>query len=90
MMDNQQHRAGLSLGDGGSALIPLALQIKEVQRELAMRASVYPGLVKAEKMTEGDAARHMAVMEAALHTLQILRIEGAALGRINDLIQKGV
>lgn len=50
--------------------ITISEQEKEVQREIAMRKKVYPGLVAKGKMTEADAAHRIAVMEAVLQTLQ--------------------
>lgn len=50
--------------------ISMTEQEKEVQREIAMRKKVYPGLVAKGKMTEADAAHRIEVMEAVLQTLQ--------------------
>ena len=50
--------------------ITVSKQEKEVQREIAMRKKVYPGLVAKGKMTETEAAQRIAVMEAVLQTLQ--------------------
>ncbi len=50
----------------------LADQIKEVERELEMRAQVYPRLVKQGKMTAFAMADRMANMMAVLATLKAL------------------
>lgn len=50
--------------------ISMTEQEKEVQREIAMRKKVYPGLVAKGKMTEADAAHRIEVMESVLQTLQ--------------------
>lgn len=54
-------------------MISIEQQIAEVQRELAMRSQVYPGLVSKKKMRQGEADMHMARMQAALKTLEYLR-----------------
>jgi hypothetical protein len=52
--------------------IPLAEQIREVQREIAMRERLYPGWVKNGQLSRHDAARNIARMQAVLKTLQSL------------------
>lgn len=44
-------------------------QIEEVERELAMRRQVYPGLTGRGKLRQRDADEHMRRMEAVLGTL---------------------
>lgn len=58
---------------------PLAQQIAEVKRELALRERVYPGFVARQKMTQEAANEHMARMKAALHTLLKIEAEGRLL-----------
>ena len=50
--------------------ISIRMQIDEVKRELAMRASVYPSQVRRGAMRQGVADEHMARMQAVLETLQ--------------------
>lgn len=54
-------------------MIPISQQIAEVQRELAMRSQVYPGLVAKKKMRQGEADLHFARMTAALKSLEWMR-----------------
>ena len=49
---------------------PISQQINEVERELSLRRSVYPGLVTRGKMRQSEADEHLARMEAVLATLQ--------------------
>lgn len=49
--------------------ISLSAQIKCVEREIAMRKRVYPGLVIKGKMTEGQKDREIATMQAVYQTL---------------------
>jgi hypothetical protein len=51
------------------AKVPIAGQIAEVQRELALRANAYPRLVGSGKMRQGEADLCMRRMEAVLATL---------------------
>lgn len=55
---------------GDSLPICLAAQVKEVQREIALRRRVYPRLVEGGRMTQAAANRQIAVMEAVLFTLE--------------------
>lgn len=48
----------------------LEAQIAEVEREIALRKNVYPGLVFRRKMREAEAAEHLLLMECVLLTLQ--------------------
>jgi hypothetical protein len=45
-------------------------QIKCVEREIAMRRRVFPRLVERQKMSQGEADREIATMEAVLRTVQ--------------------
>lgn len=56
-----------------SVKISLNQQIASVERELAMRRRVYPGLTLRKKMTYARAAFEIAAMEAVRATLQSLR-----------------
>lgn len=49
--------------------ITLADQVACVEREIAMRRAVYPGLVARERMSQAKADREIAAMEAVLETL---------------------
>jgi hypothetical protein len=48
-------------------------QIAEVERELALRSRVYPGLVAKNKMRQSEADEHTRRMQAVLATLRSLR-----------------
>ena len=52
--------------------IPLARQIEEVERELALRAMVYPRLVAKGEMRSVVADDHVAQLSAVLATLRWL------------------
>jgi len=52
-----------------AAKIPIASQIAEVKRELALRANTYPRLVAAGKMLQGEADLCTQRMQAVLATL---------------------
>ena len=56
----------------GRAMVSVADQIAELRREVAMRRNVYPKRVVAGAMTQGDADRKMAVLEAAIATLRFI------------------
>lgn len=43
-----------------------AEKLAEVKREIRMRHSVYPKLIKGKKLTEADAARQIAILEAVV------------------------
>ena len=49
--------------------VPIAGQIAEVKREIALRASVYPRLIATSKMRPGEAELCTRRMEAVLATL---------------------
>lgn len=55
-----------------SVRISIGAQIAEIERELRMRAQVYPGRVAAGKMRQEDADDQAATMRAALSTLQVV------------------
>ena len=50
----------------------LAVQIKAVEREIAMRKAVYPKRVATKAMKPETAAHEIAAMEAVLKTLRSL------------------
>ena len=56
-------------------MISLEDQVKEARREVALRKVVYPKQVKRGTMTDGQAAYHLAAMEAIVRTLERLEIE---------------
>lgn len=51
-------------------MIPLADQIKCVGREIGLRKNVYPRRVARGQMTDADATRELATMEAVYETLK--------------------
>jgi hypothetical protein len=53
-------------------MISLDKQIAEVKREIALRKSVYPGLIMRRRMRQGEADEHIARMEAVQRTLEWL------------------
>src|SRR5262245_61805311 len=55
----------------------LGLQIKEIDREIALRRSVYPGLVHKRKMTQSVADMHVEIMGAAKRSLEWLQTNEA-------------
>lgn len=59
--------------EGEPPTISLALQIKAVQRELAMREGVYPKRVASRAMTQDKADYQIAAMRSVLATLEGLR-----------------
>ncbi len=56
-----------------STKVGLPDQIKEAERELAMRKSAYPKWVEAKKMTQEDADRHINAMAYIVSTLKFLQ-----------------
>lgn len=50
--------------------VHLPEQIACVEREIAVRKSVYPRMVAFKRMSEAKASREIAAMEAVLKTLQ--------------------
>ena len=56
-------------------MIPLAEQIAEAQRELALRRKCYPAWVKSGKLDEGEAKYQICVMEEIVRTLMRLDAE---------------
>ena len=65
-------------------MIPLAEQIAEVQRELALRKQCYPGWIKRGTLDAGDAKRQILVMEEVLRTLLRLDAEQRQLSLFGD------
>lgn len=66
--------------------IGLAQQIAEVERELALRNNVYPGLVARKKMRQGEADAHVARMQAVLKTLRWLHAQAPGEPRTADML----
>ncbi len=52
--------------------VPLAKQVAELKREIALRHAVYPRLVYAGKLQAANAAYRIAAATAALQTLQAI------------------
>jgi hypothetical protein len=50
--------------------IPIAAQIKCVQREIGLRVGVYPRLIETGKLTKAEAEYELAAMRAVLETLK--------------------
>jgi hypothetical protein len=63
-----------------AAHISILDQVKEAQRELALRRKVYPKMVQRQLVTEGQAAARIATMEAIVKTLQLIQF--AQTGRV--------
>lgn len=59
-----------SLFASGALPVPLAAQIKEVEREIAQRERVYPRWVADGRMPQTTADRQIEVMRAVLATLK--------------------
>lgn len=53
--------------------IPLSVQIGELERELKMRESVYPGQVEAKKLKQHIADRQLNILRECIRTLKELR-----------------
>lgn len=53
--------------------ISIDQQVAEVQREIALRRKVYPDLVRAGKLRQGEADLCLNRMEAVLNTLTYMR-----------------
>ncbi len=64
-------------------MIPLRAQLEEVNRELAMRARVYPRWIERGNLTPQKAARSVACLEATRDLLRdlIAKEESLPLGR---------
>jgi hypothetical protein len=56
-----------------TAPIPLQAQIVELERELALRARVYPRFVASGKMSQKAADHHTDCLRAAIETLKRLK-----------------
>lgn len=57
-------------------LPPLAEQIAEVRREIAMRERNYPGFVRRGLVTQARADQQLLLMRAVLTTLELLLSKG--------------
>ena len=57
--------------------VTLVQQIQEVERELSLRAAVFPRQVYAKKMRQGEADEHMTRMQCVLATLKWLQANEA-------------
>jgi hypothetical protein len=55
-----------------ASAIPLAAQLAEARRELALRKAVYPKLMRADHLGAGIAAQRIALQEAIIATLVAL------------------
>lgn len=55
---------------GGTLPITLDAQVKEIEREIALRRRVYPRWTEAGKLSQAAAERQIAVMEAVAATLR--------------------
>lgn len=55
--------------EGAEPPVTLADEIAEVRRELRLRYRHYPRWIEAGKMTEAEARRHIAVLDAVLTRL---------------------
>lgn len=53
-------------------IYPYSEQLREVRREIAYRQRMYPQRVADRKMTQTQADRHMALMQAVAETLEPL------------------
>ena len=64
---------------------------REIEREVAMRRSVYPGLVASGKQTQAAADRRIAVMEAVARLIKKLESYdeegGAGARRLRDFLR---
>jgi hypothetical protein len=56
-------------------MITLAEQIAEAQRELALRRHLYPGWIKAGRLSREDANRQLLAMSEIVRTLERLEVE---------------
>lgn len=68
--------------------ITLEDQIKELERELGMRETVYAGLIKAGKLTKDQANKQYLAMQEALKTLHTYRDLNKDLKGILELFYK--
>lgn len=60
-----------------SAPIPLDRQIAAAEREVALRRNAYPQFIRRGKLTQEEADRHIAEMEAIVTTLRWLQANEA-------------
>ena len=56
-------------------MIALDEQIAEAQRELALRRKLYPGFIKAGKLSMEDAHQQLVCMQEIVRTLTRLEVE---------------
>ena len=56
-------------------ITPSTNRLPEAQRELALRRQLYPGWVKAGKLSMEDAHHQLVCMQAIVKTLQRLEVE---------------
>jgi hypothetical protein len=54
----------------GTLPIALDAQVREVEREIALRRRVYPRWIESGRLTQSAADRQIAVMQAVLETLR--------------------
>lgn len=59
--------------------VPIASQIAEVKREIALRRNVYPGLVRNSKMRQSEADLCLRRIEAVLATLMFCQEHEASI-----------
>jgi hypothetical protein len=52
--------------------VPIEVQVRCIEREIAMRERVYPRWVESKRMTQGKADEEMEAMRAVLATLQTI------------------
>jgi hypothetical protein len=67
--------------------VPLATQIHEVQRELAMRDQVYPNMVKSKRMSADGARMQTAHMRGVLRTLLWLERNEALIRSVAEHVE---
>jgi hypothetical protein len=60
---------------------PLSVQIGELERELRVRAQVYPGQIARGNLKAAEAVRRVAILEEAIATLKDLREQGTGNGQ---------
>lgn len=70
-----------------SAPIPLDRQIAAAEREVALRRNVYPHRIATGKMTQAEADRHIAEMEAVAKTLRWLQANEAVVRGAIDWVR---
>lgn len=68
-----------------SAPIALKAQLACVRREISMRKRVYPRAIDENRMTEAEAAKEIAAMEAVYETLCQVQQERERQGQLSFL-----